>query len=121
MSIPFKADVSGEARIAYQTRFLAGLRGERGPVIFSEQKFSTLEMPELDANADAADAAAAGGSTAEHAYLSRIKLILALAVQRDARYAHANRRFLFALGANNKLRGDFEAFAAAAKTIGALP
>jgi hypothetical protein len=50
-----------------------------------------------------------------------MELVLALAVQRDARYAHANRRHLFALGANNKLREDFEAFAAAAVTIGSAP
>jgi len=121
MSIPFKADVGTDARLSYQTRLLANMRGERGPVIFSEQDFTTLAMPELDAHADTMEDAAVSASGNEHLYLSRIKFVLALAMQRDARYVHANRRFLFALGVNNKLREDFEATANTYKTIGALP
>lgn len=119
MSIPFKADVSSAARISYRDRFLSGLRSERGPVVFSEQGFEKLTMDELDENADTAEDAVSNASDA-NAYLLRMKFILAMAMQRDARYAHANRTFMFALGANNKLREDFQAMASAAQTVGGV-
>jgi hypothetical protein len=121
MSTPFKADLTGDGRLEYQRRYLSGIRGEREPVIFSEQEFSTLEMPELDEHVNTTESAAVSKDTAgTHPYLARLNFILALALQRDARYAHVNRRFLFALGADNKLREDFEAFAAATRTCGSL-
>jgi hypothetical protein len=118
MKAPFKSEVSSAARISYRDRFLSGLRSERGPVVFSEQGFAKLTMLELDANTDATEKEASNESSSEHAYMRRIKFILAMALQRDARYAHANRTFLFSLGANNKLREDFQAVAAAAQTVG---
>ena len=118
MSVPFKTEVTGDGRLEYQTRYLATFSGERGPVVFSEQ-FEELTMTELDDHADTTEDTAVQDSD-EHAYMSRIKFILALAVQRDARYAHANRSYLFGLGVNNKLREDFEVFAGTSKTIGGL-
>lgn len=120
MSAPFKTELTSDVRAGYQEWTRAYLRGERPPVVFAEE-FTTLAMPELDAQADAADEEAADLESAAHPYLNRMKLILALAVQRDARYAHANRKFLFGLGTTNKLREDFEAVAAAAINTGAVP
>lgn len=119
MKAPFKSDVSSAARISYRDRFLLGLSSERGPVVFSEQGFETLTMLELDENVDTAEDAVSN-SSATNAYLLRMKFILAMATQRDARYAHANRTFMFSLGAHNKLREDFQAMASAAQTVGGV-
>lgn len=116
MSLPFKTEVSAEARLGYQNLLLDYLRGERPTVVVAEQ-FETLQQEELAAHADAMDQQAASGDP-DTALADRLKLVLALAVQRDLRYAMVGRRFLFAQGQNSRLREDFEVYAGAMRAAG---
>ncbi len=116
MSTPYKTDVTADARLGYQRKLLDYMRGESVPVLASEQ-FETLQMQELDDHADAMAEQALSGEIATEMF-DRIRLILALAAQRDARYVTAGRRFLFAHGVNNSLRSDFEAYVGTVRTTG---
>lgn len=117
MTFPYKTDVAGDPREASIEQTRAYLRSERPVVVYSEQ-FSSLKFPELKAAASEQDAQLATGKTAFHPYVDRIRFILALAASRDAAYAHANRTFLLAHGAQNKIVEDFSAFATASVSAG---
>lgn len=116
MSLPYKTDVTAEARLGYQRMLLDYMRGER-PVVLPTEQFATLSMAELDEHSDAMDQQAAAGDVATE-LIDRIRLGLALAAQRDARYVTANRRYLFAHGVNSRLREDLEAYVGTVRTTG---
>jgi hypothetical protein len=116
MSTPFKTDITAEARLGYQELLLSYLRGESAAVLPSEQ-LESIEQTELDDHVDTMTEEAAEAGTRGSA-VARFKLVLGLAVQRDAYYAAANRRWLFAQGMNSKLREDFSAHSAASIVAG---
>ncbi len=115
----YKTEITDTPREAYREMFRAYLRGERPTVLFSEQ-FEDAAFSALDARAEETDAAIGSAGT-RHPYLTRMLAVLAQSVARDAKYLHANRRFLFAHAADTKLREDFLVFANAATTAGGLP
>lgn len=117
MSLPYKTDVTGDAREASIEQTRSYVRSERPVVIYSEQ-FKDLKFTELSDSVSAQDAKLAAGKETSHPYVERIRFILALAASRDAGYAHANRTFLMAHGAQNKIVEDFSAFATTAVAAG---
>jgi len=78
--------------------------GKGGPRVFSEG-FKKLTMTELKDDVRTADTAA---SKELSNVVARIELVYAMALHRDADYAHASRRFMLALGADSTLRGLYE-------------
>lgn len=118
MSAPYKLDVTAEMRLEYQSALHTYLRGERPVIIVSEMR-EDLNGEVLDAHAAEMHSEFENSQGAE-GFLARMKVTLAQAAQRDARYCAANRKFLLAHAMNSKLREDFEVYVAGVHTQGGL-